>query len=181
MAGSGSRQRQGEAAPARAAALGTSGQRVYLLGRRDLYRSDDGGRSWTRIDHGLPHGPEFAALAVARAPDEVLYAVVDGVVMASQDAGRNWRPRNAGLPQTTAEALSVDSAIASRLWVASADRIYSSDDGGARWQPVGEPLPEPGTSVRGIAADASGRVLVITTHRGIIAIPMAGRPGAFSR
>jgi photosystem II stability/assembly factor-like uncharacterized protein len=168
-----------EAAPARAAALGKSGDRVYLLGRRDLYRSDDGGRSWTRIDHGLPDGPEFAALAVARAPNEVLYAVVDGVVMASHDAGRNWRPHNAGLPQTTAEALSVDPAVASRLWVASADRIYSSDDGGARWQPVGEPLPEPGTSVRGIAADASGRVLVITTHRGMYRSTDGGQTWGF--
>jgi photosystem II stability/assembly factor-like uncharacterized protein len=156
-----------EAAPARAAALGASGDRLYLLGRRDLYRSDDAGRSWTHVDHGLPDQPEFTALAVARTPGEVLYAVVDGVVMASEDAGRSWRPRGAGLPQAPAEALSVDPAVASRLWVASADRVYSSDDGGANWHPVGDPLPEPGTSVRGIAADAAGRVLVITTHRGL--------------
>jgi len=168
-----------EAAPGRAAVLGASAERIYLIGRRELYRSDDAGRNWTRVEHGLPDHPEFTALAVARAPAEVLFAVVDGVVMASDNGGASWRPRTAGLQQSPAEALTVDPANAARLWVAAADRIYFSDDGGGRWQAAGEPLPEPGTSVRGIAADASGQVLVITTHRGTYRSADGGQTWSF--
>ena len=156
-----------EAAPARAVALGAAPGRVYLVGRRELYRSDDNGEKWSRVEHGLPGRPEFTALAVAREPSEVLYAVVDGTVMASGDGGLNWRPRNAGLPGAHAEALSVDPSAASRLWAAGGGRIYSSNDAGASWQAFGNPLPEPDTSVRGIAADAAATTVVLTTHRGL--------------
>jgi photosystem II stability/assembly factor-like uncharacterized protein len=168
-----------EAAPARAIALGAAPGRVYLIGRRELYRSDDSGDKWSRVEHGLPGQPEFSALAVAREPSEALYAVVDGVVMASRDAGLDWQARNAGLPAAQAEALSLDPAAAARLWVASAGRIYSSDDGGASWRPFGAPLPEPDTSVRGIAADAAGATVVLTTHRGLYRTADGGQSWRF--
>jgi hypothetical protein len=104
-------------------AAGAAPGRIYLIGRTDLYQSDDGGASWRRVEHGLPDRPTFSALAVAPGPSETLYAVIDGAVMTSGDAGRTWRPRGAGLPQAPAEALSLD-PMGARLWVASADRIY---------------------------------------------------------
>jgi photosystem II stability/assembly factor-like uncharacterized protein len=156
----------GEAAPGKAFALGAAG-RIYLLGQRDLYTSQDGGSTWTRVEYALPNRPEFEALVVMLTPAEVLFAVVDGAVAMSRDAGRSWQSRTSGLPTAKAEALSLDPAAPARLWVASAGRIYSTEDSGGRWQPVGQPLPEPDTSVRGIAADAAGKVLVVATHRGL--------------
>jgi photosystem II stability/assembly factor-like uncharacterized protein len=167
-----------EAAPARAMAQGASADRAYLLGRRSLYRSDDAGVSWQRVEHSLPDDPELTALAVATEPTETLYAIADGALIASADGGRNWGSRNAGLPASAAEALTLDPTVPGRLWVAADDRLYSSDDGGARWRAVGAPLPEPGTSVRGIAADARGEILVITTHRGVYRSTDAGRSWA---
>ncbi len=167
-----------EAAPAKVLALGAAPGRVYLIGRRDLYRSDDNGDKWSRVEHALPGQPEFTALALARQPSEVLYAVVDGAVMASRDAGLDWQPRNAGLPAQS-EALTLDPADASRLWVAGAGRIYSSNDAGANWRPFGNPLPEPDTSVRGIAADAAGTTVVLTTHRGLYRTADGGQTWRF--
>lgn len=156
-----------DATPARVIQLGAAPGRIYLVGRRELYGSDDDGRTWSRIEHGLPDQPEFSALAVARSPAEVLYAVIDGAVMVSRDAGRSWQTRSAGLPGAPAEALTLDPASVSRLWVASANHIYRSDDAGSAWHRVGNPLPESDTSVRGIAADAEGTTIVLTTHRGM--------------
>lgn len=156
-----------EAAPARAIALGAQPGRVYLLGRRELFRSDDGGRQWRRVEHSLPDRPDFLELVVASAPAETLYAVVDGRLLASSDQGHRWSARDVGLPKQGVEALTLDPAMQARLWVANADRIYASDDGGVRWRPVGGPLPEAGTSVRAIAADASRQKIVVTTHRGM--------------
>ncbi len=155
-----------EAAPSRAIVPGAAPGRVYLAGRRDLYRSEDGGRNWSKVEHGLPDQPEFTTLASTLQPQETLFAIADGRVLMSRDGGQSWAVRNAGLPPGV-EALSVDPASADRLWAAATDRVYRSDDGGVNWRAIGRPLPEPGTSVRGIAADASATRLVLTTHRGM--------------
>lgn len=156
-----------EAAPSRAIALGAEPQRVYLLGRRDLFRSDDAGRTWTRVEHDLADRAEFTALAVAIRDTETLYAIADGRVVVSQDRGASWKPRSAGLPEAIIETMAVDARVPGRLWAGSADRIYRSDNGGERWSAYGQPLPEAGTNVRGIAANDDGRTLVLTTHRGM--------------
>jgi photosystem II stability/assembly factor-like uncharacterized protein len=155
------------AAPARDIALGAQPERLYLIGRQALFRSDDAGRQWSEVAHGLDDQPEFTEIAVAMQPQETLYALVDGRLMASIDQGQSWRPRDNGLPQQKLEALSIDAQHPSRLWVASADRLYMSDDAGMNWKTFGQPLPEPGTSVRGVAADAGEGVVVAITHRGL--------------
>lgn len=155
-----------EAAPSRAIVPGATPGRVYLAGRRDLYRSEDGGRNWSKVEHGLPDQPEFTVLAATVEPQETLYAIADGRVLMSRDGGQSWKERSAGLPGGV-EALNIDPAVEERLWAAATDRIYRSDDGGMRWKAIGQPLPEHGTSVRGIAADASATKLVLTTHRGM--------------
>jgi photosystem II stability/assembly factor-like uncharacterized protein len=164
-----------EAAPARAIAFGAAPGRVYVIGRRDLYRSDDGGRSFLKVEHGLPDQPEITELAVSARPDEVLYAVADGRPLMSHDAGRTWQQRTAGLPQNPAEGLALDPVVAGRLWIASASRIYRSDDAGTSWQAAGESLPEADTSVRGVVADRTGGAIAVTTHRGLYRSADAGR------
>jgi len=157
-----------EAAPARALAIGADPQRIYLIGRRDLFRSEDAGITWARVENDLADRPEFTALALEVRDKETLYAIADGRLFASQDRGASWRPRTNGLPDAaTIEAIAVDVAAVGRLWAAATDRIYRSDDGGASWAAVGQPLPEVGTNVRNIAADAQGATLVLATHRGL--------------
>ena len=156
-----------EAAPSRAIALGADPQRIYLLGRRDLYRSDDAGRTWTRVEHDLADRAEFTVLAVAIRDTETLYAIADGRLLMSRDRGASWLVRASGLPESTIEALAVDAQVPGRLWAGSADRIYRSDSGGERWSAYGQPLPEAGTNARGIAANDDGTILVLATHRGL--------------
>ena len=166
-----------EAAPAHAIALGAAAGRVYLIGRRDLYRSDDGARSFAKIEHGMPDQPEFTALAVQALPEEVLYAIADGRFLVSRDGGQSWQPRTAGLPPSPVESLALDAhpAVPGRVWIAAASRVYRSDDGGGKWEAAGERLPEADTSVRSIAADPAARVIVVTTHRGVYRSADAGR------
>ena len=156
-----------EAAPSRAIALGADPQRIYLLGRRDLYRSDDAGRNWARVEHDLAERAEFTALAVDLRNSETLYAIADGRLLMSRDRGASWLARASGLPESTIEALAVDAQVPGRLWAGSADRIYRSDNGGERWSAYGQPLPEAGTNARGIAANDDGTILVLATHRGL--------------
>jgi photosystem II stability/assembly factor-like uncharacterized protein len=161
--------------PARAISAGAAPDRFYLLGRRDLFRSDDGGRRWHRVEHTLAEQSELSELAVILQPAEILLAIIDGKLMASRSGGRDWTPQRSGLSDEKVEALSADPAVPGRLWIAQASRLYVSDDSGERWRTVGQPLPEPDTSVRAIAGDAQGRTLVITTHRGMYRSADAGK------
>jgi photosystem II stability/assembly factor-like uncharacterized protein len=154
------------AAPARAI-VGDSAGRIYLLGQRELFASDDGGRSFTAVPATLPEGAAMTALAVAREPKEVLLAVVDGALMASEDGGREWQRRTGGLGDLPIDMIALDPAVPERIWAAGADRIHVSDDLGSTWRAVGQALPDPGTNVRGIAADPTATTLVVTTARGM--------------
>jgi photosystem II stability/assembly factor-like uncharacterized protein len=157
----------GDAAPARGLAISKVSGRIYLLGRDGLFASDDGGQSYDRVAHTLPQGAAITALAVAQQPGEILLAVIDGQLMASEDGGRQWQPRTHGLGDTPIDTVVLDPWSPQRAWAAGADRVHVSDDLGATWRAVGQPLPEAGTNVRGIAADAAAMTLVATTHRGM--------------
>lgn len=69
-----------------------------------ITRSDDGGRSWTVVDDGLPQA-QVTALAIAAAAPDTLYATVaeDGL-WRSEDAGASW------------------SFVMDRPWIAEAER-----------------------------------------------------------
>ena len=86
----------GDAAPARVLAVGAVPGRIYMLGRDGLFASNDGGQSYDRVASGLPQGAEIAALAVAQQRGEILLAVVDRQIMASEDGGRQWQRRARG-------------------------------------------------------------------------------------
>lgn len=157
------------AAPARAILFGGRPGRVYLLGDRQLFASDDGGRSF----HALPDQPSngntatMTALAVATAPNETLLVVDAGRLMTSEDGGARWHERRIGQKDAPVDTTVLDPASPTRLWAASADQIFVSDDLGLGWRATGRELPEPGTRVRGIAADPTASTIVVTTHRGM--------------
>jgi len=155
------------AAPAREFALGSAPDRVYLLGNQSLFVSKDGGRSYRRLREGPAEDVPIAAFAVAIEPRELLFAVIGGKLMMSENSGKEWRQRAVGLGGGSVDAVVLDGAVSNRLWAASADRIFVSDDLGLRWRPVGRPLPQAATNVRGIAADEMASTLVVTTHRGM--------------
>ncbi len=70
-------------------------------GTGEIYRSTDGGSSWTAIGRGsLPTNIKIQALAInpSRGRPNTLYASTDGGVFRSEDGGSSWRAINDGLP-----------------------------------------------------------------------------------
>ena len=151
--------------PARAIVPGPVAGRVYLAGWDGLFRSDDWGASWSAAD-GLPPGP-VETIVAAGGPRETLLAIVAGGIWAAAGGADAWHPRDNGLPSGRVDTVALDPARPDRLWAAGLDRLFRSDDGGVSWHAVGNPLNERRTTIRGIAADADARSIVLTADRGL--------------
>ncbi|HXW29203.1 MAG TPA: hypothetical protein VEK55_07550 [Xanthobacteraceae bacterium] len=155
------------AVPARALAFGAARDRVYLLGDSAIFTSDDDGQSFHRVANDWAPDAKMTTLGVIRRSPEMLFAVIGGRLMTSDDGGQRWHERIIAVRGSRVDTSALDPYWPTRLWAASADQIYMSNDLGLNWRAVGRRLPEPETSVRGIAADQNAATLVVTTHRGL--------------
>jgi hypothetical protein len=136
--------------------------RAYLAGWTGLHRTDNWGRSWTRVGKEI-HAAYVSALAIsANRPDDI-HALAGGRVWTSTDGARSWRV-DEGTPQT-ADALAFDRTVPTRLWIVAAGRAYRKHDRASRWEPVGAPIPDPQAKARGI--DVLNDAMVIATDRGV--------------
>ena len=156
------------AIPGRVLAAGSQPDRVYLQGARGLYASSDRGRKFVRV--GQDDLPDAAgrALVVVAAETEKVFAVFSGRVWASEDGGKSWEHRDAGLPQGKVETLAADRDQRSRLWAASGNQVHVSDDLGASWRDWGKPIGDGTFTVQGLATARAGAVIVLTTHKGLL-------------
>jgi photosystem II stability/assembly factor-like uncharacterized protein len=149
-------------APARALVAGRVAGRAYLVGWTGLHRTDDWGRSWTRV--GSEISAEYvSALAVSADRPDDIHALAGGRVWTSTDGARSWRVHE-GPPQKV-EALAFDRTAASRLWIVAAGRAYRWEDRALRWEPVGAPIPDQQATVRGI--EVVNDTMLIVTDRGL--------------
>ncbi len=109
-----------------------------------IHRSDDGGKTWRRIERGLPKD-HMGRIGLAMAPSapDTLYAIVEALddkekgVYASTDFGANWSKRSdyvAGSPQYYNEII-VDPNHPERLY-AMDTFAQLSEDGGKSWKPL---------------------------------------------
>jgi photosystem II stability/assembly factor-like uncharacterized protein len=91
-----------------------------------IYKTVDGGKTWSRLSAGLPEGPRVGriGLAVSRSKPAVVYALVD-----SQEARRPAAGVKAGKKGIDPDQLRPG------LNVVGAE-LYRSDDAGARWRKV---------------------------------------------
>ena len=155
--------------PARALVPGAEPGRIYLAGWAGLHRSDDGGRSWTRVGQAIGADPVSALVASPVRPDE-LRALAAGRVWHSIDGARHWRLDDHAPARV--EALAFDRSEPTRLWLVAAGRAHRLDERATQWEPAGQPLPDPQAKPR--ALHASGEALLVATDRGVFRSVNAG-------
>ncbi|MFW5947822.1 MAG: WD40/YVTN/BNR-like repeat-containing protein, partial [Gemmatimonadota bacterium] len=127
---------------------------TIISGAREggVYKSTDGGDSWTRLGGGLPtdEGELFGKidLAVVRSNPDILYALIeapdpaDGLYR-SDDAGASWRQVSSD-SRLTARAfyytnVDVTPTDPDDVWVNAHVPLLRSNDGGKSWRRV--PIP----------------------------------------
>ncbi len=96
-----------------------------------LYRSDDGGRSWTRLDDAACEAAGRSSLAVNPASGRLLAGNPNGVFV-SDDRGETFR-RVLDRPCTSLDASAADPGV---IWMTRPDGVMVSRDGGERWEEV---------------------------------------------
>ncbi len=109
-----------------------------------LYRSTDGGASWTKLKTGLPTG-EVGRIGLAMAPSnpDVVYAIIEAIekkggIFRSTDGGVTWEKRNDYDQQAQYYAhLVVDPKNSDRVYVMGVI-VQVSDDGGKTLARLGE-------------------------------------------
>jgi photosystem II stability/assembly factor-like uncharacterized protein len=135
-------------------------ERIFMQFHGGVYRSDDGGQTWTSIADGLPSDFGFPLALDPADPDSAyvipLAADIDRVtpdgrlrVYETRDAGASWTPRGDGLPQEHAyltilrEAFdwTGEGASLELYFGATSGSLYGSGDAGASWFGVAADLP----------------------------------------
>ena len=123
---------------------------------RFLYRTTDGGRSWARVDTGLPGLTRMNTIVIDPVDPRTLYVssdcgnylepLFDGAgVRKSTDGGQTWSEVQRGLNSwgRCALELSIDPATPSHLFLRTgfASGPWESFDGAATWIEAKQPLP----------------------------------------
>jgi hypothetical protein len=134
-------------------------ERLFLQNHWGLYRSDNGGESWTDIANGVPSDFGFG-MAMHPHDADTAYIVPlesDGFrctpqgklrVYRTKNGGRTWQALTRGLPQEGAfetvlrDALTTDTLPKAGVYFGTrSGRVYASADEGTSWRLVAESLP----------------------------------------
>lgn len=108
--------------------------------RGDLFRSNDGGRTW---EQWASLKRAIYTIAVHPAHPERMYAGAWDGVYSTSDGGTTWQQRNQGLGSVPIEALVLDEQDPRLLWAGNTfDGVYKSTDGGISWDQAAEGLEE---------------------------------------
>lgn len=130
---------------------------VYVATDRGLYRSDDGGNSWSRQ---LINGIHRALQTLHQAADGTLYCAGIRALYRSTDRGTTW------LGSYVASSLlwrgHVASNSRSQVVLSEGEDIFYSKDGSGDWERI--PLDE---DITALGVDRSGFLLAGTAHAGI--------------
>lgn len=142
-----------------------------------LWRTDDGGQKWQRLDQNLPLlGPRYISdLVPSHFADQRVYLTIDGhrsddfatYVLVSEDRGDTWRMLDDDLPgREPCYAVMEDPRNENLLFLGTEYGCYVSLNRGQHWLPLGSGLPT--VSVRDLFVQDRDSDLIAATHgRGV--------------
>jgi photosystem II stability/assembly factor-like uncharacterized protein len=157
-------------------------QGLIYVGTDDgaLWRTDDGGANWQRLEQNLPlPGPRYVSdLVPSGFADDRVYLTIDGhrsddlatYVFVSDDRGASWRDLGHTLPSLEpCYAIMEDPRNADLLYLGTEYGAHCSFDRGERWLPLGADLPT--VAVRDLFVQDRDSDLIAATHgRGVFVL-----------
>jgi hypothetical protein len=134
-------------------------QRMFLQNHWGLYRSENGGDSWTDIANGVPSDFGFAMAVDPNNADSVFIVPLESDefrctpegklrLYRTRNAGKSWDAVGNGLPQENAletvlrDGLSTDSLQPTGVYFGTrSGKLFGSADSGESWNAILESLP----------------------------------------
>ena len=157
---------------------GVAPSSVFVGTRGGVFKSTNGGMTWTALNSGLTHLDVFS-LAVDPTNPATVYAGGGGRVFKSTDGGQTWVLASngivLGLPPVSVTEIVIDPTNPSTIYAATGkfgcggDGVFKSTDGAASWAPVKNGLPTAGRlDVRSLVIDpANPSTLYLTGVTGL--------------
>jgi hypothetical protein len=133
--------------------------RIFLQNHWGLYRTDDGGDSWSDIANGVPSDFGFAMEIDPNKPDSVFIVPLESDefrctpegklrVYRTQNGGDSWEALTNGLPQENAletvlrDAMSADGLNPTGMYFGTRNgKLFGSKNAGDSWNSILESLP----------------------------------------
>nr|MCU0375621.1 hypothetical protein [Chitinophagaceae bacterium] len=152
----------------------SSSTRFYAAQGNIIYRSDDGGDTWTNLSNKpglvlLQNGYNITDLSVSPANSGLVYATIGGFVEGqkiymSNNAGETWTNISGELPNVA--TLSVAAGNAGSIYVGNELGVFYKKGNGTVWQPFYNGLPK--CPVNDLLINLSqGKIRAATFGRGI--------------
>ena len=121
-----------------ALAFDAGGRSVWLGAHTGLYRSDDGGRRWSKV--AVPaqgHDPDvMAVIGHPNAASVVYVGTHEAGVLKTTDGGETWVAVNTGLRGLDVHGLAIDPNTPDKLHARVREMgagLYRTTDGGQKW------------------------------------------------
>jgi photosystem II stability/assembly factor-like uncharacterized protein len=111
---------------------------VFIIVRRNLFKSTNGGLSWQRIVKGLDNQVNLSSLAVAPQTKKTLFVLSpeDGVYK-SEDEGNSWFKVNNGFKSLSLNLISVSPHSPDLVFAAGTEKgLYKTQNGGQSWEQI---------------------------------------------
>lgn len=117
---------------------------LIFAGTREngIYKSENAGNDWRKLENGLPYGLEVRSIAIDPNNEEKVYAGSvsgKGRIWVSEDKGENWNLLNEEMHFTTIHAMQSDPRNEGVIYAAPwGTGLFKSEDGGRNWNEVGK-------------------------------------------
>ncbi|HEX3525750.1 MAG TPA: hypothetical protein VH988_01670 [Thermoanaerobaculia bacterium] len=144
---------------------------LYAASLSALFKSVDGGLSWTTLDDPAAHlNRPITGLAISRSDPRTLYEY-GGLIWRSRDGGATWSAAMTGAPAGDGfyrVPLQVDPRNADTVFLGATNGVWASRDGGATFHLLHRGLPDAGldlatlSGVTALELDAAQRLLLGT-------------------
>ncbi len=112
---------------------------IYASTRQNLFKSIDGGSSWTEIKN--PNGDFIRDIKASPKKQELVYVVSRSNIYKSLDGGSTWEKINGTLPSVPLTSIAIQNNSLESIYLGTFIGVFYTDNAMTDWIPYNDGLP----------------------------------------